>query len=127
MVSPAVIMGAIFNVSLDLIGLYKIELLKKICKIFANKFADFWKNSRIFENFVGKHFLTRQKICSFVNLGKMLPRQVVSSQIVTRQNVAEPHLWIIDADRPTYLAWKRFTKQSAACSCIFSNNQSIEV
>ena len=41
MVSPAVIMGAIFNVSFDLIGLQKIELFLKICEIFAKKVADF--------------------------------------------------------------------------------------
>ena len=33
LVSPAVIMGAIFNVSFDLIGLQKIELFLKICEI----------------------------------------------------------------------------------------------
>ena len=62
-VSPAVIMGAIFNVS----------LLLKICEILPKNLQIFEKNSRIVENFFGKKLLTRQKIRSIVTLGKMLP------------------------------------------------------
>ena len=88
---------------------------QKICG-FKKKSRIIEKKSRIDENFFVKKLLTRQKIRSFVTLGKMLPqakcyqakcylgkllprqnvtrqvvtRQNVTRQIVTRQNVAEP-------------------------------------
>jgi len=73
MVSPAVIMGAIFNFSLDLIGLKKIELFKYLRNCCQKNCGFLKKNSRIAENFFEKKLLTRQKLCSFVTQGKMLP------------------------------------------------------
>ena len=70
MASPAVIMGAIFNVSLDLIGLYKIELLK-LSRFLPKNLRIFEKNSRIVENFFVKKLLTWQIIRSFVTPGKI--------------------------------------------------------
>ena len=93
----------IFNVSLDLIGLQKIELLKKNCAIFAKKICGFkkniglgllkislWKNFRLGEKFALLFTLCKmlpQAKCYQAKcyLGKLLPRQNVTRQNVTRQ------------------------------------------
>ena len=46
-------------------------------------------------------------------------KEINSFNIFSNMHISGSYRWIIDADRPAYLAWKRFTKQSAACTCRF--------
>ena len=77
MVSPAVIMDAILDVSLLLIGLWKLNDFPKFMKFLS-------KNLRIFEiKFSDCSKFSWPKNRSYVTLGKMLLGKMLPRQIVT--------------------------------------------
>ena len=88
-------MGAIFNLSFDLIGLKKIELFLKICEIFAKKFADFWKKILgLLKISLWKNYWLGKKFALLLLNAKCYPRQNVIRQNVTQANCFLGKMWL---------------------------------